>query len=74
MKELPADDTQAGELLAQLMQQEQGNLVAFEYTLRLDSGEIVESNINEEPMVVQLGDGQLPPALEQALAKVGEGE
>jgi FKBP-type peptidyl-prolyl cis-trans isomerase 2 len=23
---------------------------------------------------VQLGDGQLPPALEQALAKVGEGE
>ena len=74
MKKSQADDPQASDLLAQLMQQEQGNLVAFEYTLRLGNGEIVESNVNQEPMIVQLGDGQLPPALEQILAATGEGE
>jgi FKBP-type peptidyl-prolyl cis-trans isomerase SlyD len=74
MKNSPAEDPQTSELLEQLMQQEQGNLVAFEYTLCLDGGEMVESNANEEPMVVQLGDGQLPSALEQALEKTGEGE
>ncbi len=68
------DKPQASDLLEQLLQQEHGNLLAFEYTLRLDSGDIVESNIGAEPMVVQLGDGQLPPTLEQALAEAGEGE
>jgi FKBP-type peptidyl-prolyl cis-trans isomerase 2 len=74
MKKPPAEDLQASELLAQLVRQGQGNLLAFEYTLRLDSGEIVESNVNEEPMVVQLGDGQLPAALERALSETGEGD
>jgi FKBP-type peptidyl-prolyl cis-trans isomerase 2 len=69
-----ANNPQPGDLLAQLLGQEQGNLIAFEYTLRLDSGEIVESNVSEKPMVVQLGDGQLPPALEQVLATTGEGD
>jgi FKBP-type peptidyl-prolyl cis-trans isomerase 2 len=74
MKKSSTDDPQSGDLLAQLVQQKQGNLLAFEYILRLDNGEIAESNVSGEPMIVQLGDGQLPPALEQALAETGEGE
>jgi FKBP-type peptidyl-prolyl cis-trans isomerase 2 len=45
-----------------------GQNVSLEYTLTLNDGTQVESNVGEEPLVYQQGANQLLPALEQQLA------
>lgn len=53
---------------------ENGYRVSFEYTVFLEDGTEVDSNIGEDPMVFVVGTGQIFPALEQELLglKVGE--
>ena len=44
-----------------------GKTVAITYTLRLDNGEVVDSNVDQEPLSYVQGDEQLIFGLEQAL-------
>ncbi len=46
---------------------EAGKTVAFEYTLRLDDGSVVQSNKDAEPLTYVHGESQLLPALEREL-------
>ena len=48
--------------------------VLIHYALRRESGEIVESNLDEEPLSYVMGSGEMIPALEEILATMGEGE
>lgn len=45
-----------------------GKTVAIAYTLRLENGEVVDSNVDQEPLTYVQGDEQLIFGLEQALA------
>ncbi len=51
-----------------------GHKVALEYTVFLDNGTQVDTNVGEDPLTFVLGSHQVFPALEQALLglKVGE--
>ncbi len=60
--------------LQQIIQQDLGHLIAFEYTLRLESGEEVDSNIGQEPFVFQTGTDEMLPALEAELIQLQAGE
>lgn len=51
-----------------------GKTVAITYTLRLDNGEVVDSNVDQEPLTYVQGDEQLIFGLEQALAGKKAGE
>jgi FKBP-type peptidyl-prolyl cis-trans isomerase 2 len=53
---------------------EDGKQVGIEYTLTLDDGTQVDSNVGGQPLVFQQGAHQILPALEEALAglKVGD--
>lgn len=53
---------------------EDGKQVGIEYTLTLDDGTQVDSNVGGDPLVFQQGAHQIPPALEEALVglKVGD--
>lgn len=42
-------------------------LVSLEYTLRLEDGEVVDSNVGQEPLTYTHGNGELILALEAAL-------
>ena len=44
-----------------------GRHVSLEYTLTLDDGSTVDSNVGGEPLVFEQGAQQIPPGLEQAL-------
>lgn len=44
-----------------------GKTVGIEYTLKLENGEVVDSNVGKEALVFTHGEGRLLPALEQAL-------
>ena len=44
-----------------------GKTVAITYTLTLDNGEIVDSNVNAEPLTFTQGANQIIPGLEKAL-------
>lgn len=48
-----------------------GQTVSIEYTLTLDDGTLVESNVGREPLMYQQGQQQILPALEDALADLG---
>jgi len=48
--------------------------VAIHYTLTLESGEEIESNLNEEPLQYTLGSGELLPGLEEIVQSMEEGE
>ena len=52
----------------------EGKTISLQYTLSLDTGEIVESNIEEEPLIYTLGSGELMPGLEEVLRGMQEGE
>ncbi|MBN2411751.1 peptidylprolyl isomerase [candidate division KSB1 bacterium] len=56
------------------MQVEKDKVVAFHYKLTLDSGEIVDSSEDREPLNFLVGHGQIIPGLEKELIgmKVGE--
>jgi len=49
-------------------------LLEVHYSLRLESGKVVESNLDEEPLVYTLGSGEMIPALEEVLADMEPGE
>lgn len=53
---------------------ESGSAVSIEYTLKLDDGTTVDSNVGKEPLTFKQGTGTILPALEEALlgAKVGD--
>jgi FKBP-type peptidyl-prolyl cis-trans isomerase SlyD len=51
-----------------------GSLVSIEYSLKDETGKIIESNRDKEPLTYIQGAGQIVPGLEKALAglKVGD--
>ncbi len=53
---------------------ESGSTVAIEYTLKIDDGTTVDSNVDGDPLTFTQGTGEILPALEEALlgAKVGD--
>lgn len=52
----------------------ESTIIAVEYTLTLESGEIIESNTGEDPLVYSLGSGTLLPGLEEVLQEMHSGE
>jgi FKBP-type peptidyl-prolyl cis-trans isomerase 2 len=52
----------------------EGKTVAITYTLTLDNGEVVDSNVDAEPLTYTQGEEQLIFGLEQALAGKRAGE
>jgi FKBP-type peptidyl-prolyl cis-trans isomerase SlyD len=46
---------------------ENGSTVSIEYTLRREDGETVYSNVGEDPLTYTQGNGEILPALEEAL-------
>jgi FKBP-type peptidyl-prolyl cis-trans isomerase 2 len=48
-----------------------GSQVSIEYTLKLDDGTEVDSNVGKEPLVYTQGGGQMLPGLEKALVDLG---
>ncbi len=57
-----------------LIQQAQGNLIAFEFTLFIEGGQEVDSNVGGEPLIFQVGAGEMMPALEEQLVTMEAGE
>ena len=51
-----------------------GRKVAFEYTLTLPDGSVVESNVGGKPFAYEQGKGQIIPGLETALLGLTAGE
>ena len=51
-----------------------GKVISIQYTLSLRDGEIIESNLDEEPLEYTMGSGELIPGLEEVLAGMKEGE
>ena len=51
-----------------------GKLIAFEYTLSIGDGEIIDSNVGQTPMFFQTGVDELLPDLEEALIGMEVGE
>jgi len=51
-----------------------GKTVAISYTLTLDNGEVVDTNVDQEPLTYVQGDEQLIFGLEQALVGLPEAE
>jgi len=53
---------------------ESGSSVTIEYTLKMDDGTTVDSNVGGNPLTFTQGTGEILPALEEALlgAKVGD--
>jgi FKBP-type peptidyl-prolyl cis-trans isomerase 2 len=47
-----------------------GNRVSIEYTVKLDDGSVVESNVGEDPVVYEHGKGQILQALENRIEKL----
>lgn len=56
------------------MQVGPGTIVTMDYTLRLDSGEVVDSSEGREPLVFHFGRGQIIPGLEQELSGMQSGD
>lgn len=50
-----------------------GCRVSLEYTLTLDDGTIVDSNVDGEPLTYTHGEGQIIPGLERALDGLASG-
>ena len=55
------------EQIESLLGQAQGNLIAFEFTLSLPGGRELDSNVGGKPMIFQVGEGEMLPALEEEL-------
>jgi len=53
---------------------ESGKTVSIEYTLTLDDGSVVDTNVGDEPLVYEAGGGQILPALDAALIGLDEGD
>ena len=46
---------------------ENGKKVSLEYTVKLETGETVDTNVGKDPVVYTQGEGQIVPGLEKAL-------
>lgn len=53
---------------------EKGQKVSMEYSVFLEDGTKIDSNIGEDPLTFVLGENQLFPALEEALLNLNVGE
>ena len=51
-----------------------GTIVTMDYTVRLNSGQIVDSSEGRDPLVVHFGQGQIIPGLERELAGLQSGD
>ncbi|MHA7838008.1 MAG: FKBP-type peptidyl-prolyl cis-trans isomerase [bacterium] len=51
-----------------------GQLVSIEYTVKLESGEIADSNVGGDPLQYRQGASQILPELEQAIGQLDIGE
>jgi FKBP-type peptidyl-prolyl cis-trans isomerase SlyD len=51
-----------------------GSTVSIEYTLSLDNGDVVDSNVGRQPLTFEQGKGQIIPGLESELLGMGEGD
>ena len=53
---------------------QEGSFVSIEYTLRDDTGKVIDSNVGKEPLTYLHGSGQIVPGLEKQLTglKVGD--
>jgi FKBP-type peptidyl-prolyl cis-trans isomerase 2 len=47
---------------------ENGKKVSLEYTLKLDDGTTIDTNVGKDPVTFVQGEGQIIPGLEKALA------
>jgi FKBP-type peptidyl-prolyl cis-trans isomerase SlyD len=56
------------------MRVDEGRVVAMDYLVRLDDGQVVETSLGKEPVEYLHGGGQILPALEKALEGLREGE
>ena len=45
--------------------------VSIEYSITLDDGTIIQSNVGKEPLVFRQGKGMFPPGLERKLVALG---
>jgi FKBP-type peptidyl-prolyl cis-trans isomerase SlpA len=48
--------------------------IKFHYSVAIEDGTIVDSTIDESPLEVQLGSGELLPKLEEGLVGMAQGE
>jgi len=53
---------------------EKGSKVSIEYTLYLEDGTVEDTNVGGEPLVYEQGAGNILPALEYILQKLGPGD
>ena len=53
---------------------QEGSSVSIEYTLKLDDGTTVDSNVGADPMIYQQGGSEILPALESALFGLAVGD
>lgn len=53
---------------------ETGKQVSLEYTLKLQDGTEVDSNVGKDPLVYEQGSGQIIPGLEQELTGLDKGD
>ena len=51
-----------------------GDSIKLDYTVRLEDGTVMGSTLDDEPMDVVVGEGELMPGLERALVGLQEGE
>lgn len=51
-----------------------GNTVKVEYTGTLDDGQVFDSNVGKEALVIKLGEGKLIKGFEEALMNMKAGE
>jgi FKBP-type peptidyl-prolyl cis-trans isomerase 2 len=56
------------------MQVGPNTLVSMDYSLRLDSGEVIDSSEGREPLSFEFGQEQIVPGLERGMAGMGKGE
>ena len=56
------------------MQVGPGTIVTLDYTLRLDSGDVVDSSDGRDPLVFHFGQGQVIPGLERKMTGMQNGD
>lgn len=53
---------------------QEGSKVSIEYTLTLDDGSKVDTNVGSEPLVYTQGEGQIIPGLEREMVGLAVGD
>lgn len=53
---------------------EKGKQVSLEYSVFMDDGKLIDSNVGEDPITFLQGSHQILPALEDAIQDLSEGE